>query len=61
MRFYKYNARNLRLDMDLRSIVGRALRKAKLGSSLLKQYPVSETHNPACWSTGDNTKPTKDR
>ena len=40
MRFYIYNVRNLRQDMDLRSIAGKALRKAKLGSLLLKQCPV---------------------
>ena len=61
MRFYKYNARNLRLDMDLRSIAGKALRKAKPGSLLLKQCPVSETHNLLCWSSGALTKPAKDR
>ena len=61
MHFYIYNARSLRQDMDLRSIAGKALRKAKLGSLRLKQWAVSETSDSACWSPGAHTKPAKDR
>ena len=47
--------------MDLRSIAGKALRKAKLGCLRLNQRSVSEPHEPACWSSEVHTKPAKDR
>ena len=61
MHFYIYNAQNLRQDTGLRSIAGKALRRAKLGSLRLKQGAVSETYDSARWSLGAHTKPAKDR
>ena len=60
MHFYIYNVQSLRQDMDLRSIAGTALRKAKLGSLCLNPWPESEVYDSADWSIGDHTKPTKD-
>ena len=47
--------------MDLRSIARTALRKAKLGSLRLNQWPELETYDSACWSSRAHTEPAKDR